>query len=164
MVGHDAAPVLLAMDAGVRETGWAIFQSRCLVTTGIIRVPHRRRLDAEIRICYLIGCLDEVVAEWQPGAVVYSRPSGPHWPIQALELLEAGLVAWSKRQRLGLYSYSAQEVRSAMAGHPNVSRDEIAYADMAMLALIGQGKTQHESEAVAAGDYHLDRGVSTSLP
>jgi Holliday junction resolvasome RuvABC endonuclease subunit len=160
MTRRDDEAVLLAIDAGLRETGWAIF--RCgqpvrLRRTGVIVVPGRRRVDAKVRVAHLVQCLDALVEEWGPGAVVCSEPSGIHWPVPALELLDAGLTEWSERRRLRVYTYTAQEVRLAIAGHPNVSKDQLAYAVMVRLGLIGQGKTTHEWEAVAVGDYHLRR-------
>jgi Holliday junction resolvasome RuvABC endonuclease subunit len=146
---------LLAIDAGVRETGWAIFRWGRLMATGVIEGPHRRRVDAGIRIAHLLQGLDCLVRQWQPTAVAYSQPSGINWPVPALELLDAALIAWSERQQLELCGYSAQEVRSAIAGHPNISRDQLAYAVMVRLKLIGQSKTTHEWEAIAVGDYHL---------
>jgi len=147
--------VLLAIDAGVRETGWAIFRSRRLASSGAIEVPERRRLEARARVSHLVRCLDDLVAQWQPGAVACSEPSGIHWSIPALELLDTALADWSQRHRLGLYSYSTQEVRSSITGHPNASGDQLAYAVMVRFRLIGQGKTAHEWEAIAVGHYHL---------
>jgi Holliday junction resolvasome RuvABC endonuclease subunit len=157
MLGPDATPVLLAIDAGVRETGWAIFLSGRLVTSGVIGAPNRRRVDIRARVSYIVRCLDDLAAKWQPGAVVYSQPSGLHWPVPALELLDAALAVWSRRHGLGLCGYSAQEVRSAIAGHPNASRDQLGYAIMVQLGLIGQDRTTHEWEAIAVGAYHLHR-------
>ena len=160
MVSPGATPVLLALDAGVRETGWAIFRSGRLATSGNIGAPHRGRMGAHIRVSHLLRCLDDLVAEWQPGTVAYSQPSGIHWPVPALEFMEVALVTWAKRHGLDLYTYTAQEVRAAIAGHPNVSRDRLAYGVMARLALIGQRKTTHEWEAIAVGDYHLQKPSS----
>ena len=157
MLTPSTEPVLLALDAGVRETGWAIFHSGQPGDTGVIIMPGRRRVDAQVRIEHLVQCLDRLVEEWRPEAVAYSQPSGIHWPVPALELLDAVLADWSRRHRLGLYSYTAQEVRVAVAGHPNVSRDRLAYAVMLRLGLIGQGKTTHEWEAIAVGHHHLSR-------
>ena len=65
---------------------------------------------------------------------------------------------------MAVYTYTAQEVRESMAGHPNASRDQLAYAVMACLGLIGQGKTTHEWEALAVGHYHLTRGAAAANP
>ena len=148
---------LLAIDAGVRETGWAIFQSEGLNSTGVIAVPGRGRVKGAVRVAHLIEGLDGLVAQWQPGAVACCQPSGINWSIPSLELLNSALCRWAPRHGLRLYNYSTQEVRSAIAGHPNASRDQLGYAIMVRLGLIGQGKTTHEWEAVAAGYYHRTR-------
>ena len=61
-------------------------------------------------------------------------------------------------------AYTSQEVREAMTGHPNASRDQLAYAVMVSLGLIGQAKTTHEWEALAVGQYHLTRGAAAATP
>ncbi len=160
---------LLALDAGVRETGWAIFHPARMndasndtgnatgKDTGIIRLPRSRRLHAADRVAHLVKCLDSLVARWSPAAVAYGQPSGIRWPVPSLELLDAALVNWSAGHRLPLYTYSAQEVRAAIARHAHVPRDQLAYAVMSRLGLIGQSKTTHEWEALAIGYYHLCR-------
>ena len=146
---------LLALDAGVRETGWAIFRPGFPPATGLLGAASRRSLGARVRVSQLLAGLDRLVEEWRPGGVAHCQPSGIRWPVPALDLLEAALADWSKRHRLCLYSYTAQEVRSAIAGHPNVSRDQLAYEVMVRLGLIGESKTTHEWEALAVGHYHL---------
>ena len=172
-----AAMTLLALDAGVRETGWAIFRTHrpgaaplnhtggdagdsarnAGTDTGVIRLPRSRSLDAADRVAHLVKCLDGLVARWQPAAVAYGQPSGIRWPVPSLELLDTALVNWSAGHRLPLYTYSAQEVRAAIARHSHVPRDQLAYAVMSRLGLIGQSKTTHEWEALAIGYYHLCR-------
>ncbi|PKB66463.1 MAG: hypothetical protein BZY81_07345 [SAR202 cluster bacterium Io17-Chloro-G4] len=148
---------LLALDAGVRQTGWAIFCSGRQVSTGMIGIRARRGIDAPARLIHLMECLDLLVEEWHPAAVAHSRPSGIHWPVPALELLETAILECSQRCGLPVYAYTTQEVRTAATGHPNTSKDELAYAVMAGLGLIGLEKTAHEWEAIAVGRYHLTR-------
>ena len=155
MTASDHAAALLALDAGVRETGWAIFRDGLPVTTGTIGTPGRRGLDAPTRVSRLVEALDRLVEHWRPGAVAHSQPSGIHWPVPALELLDAALLQWSQAHRLRLCSYTTQEVRAAITGHPNASKNQLAYQVMVSLGLIGQAKTAHEWEAVAVGYYHL---------
>ena len=146
---------LLALDAGVRQTGWAIFCPSRQVTTGMIGIPGRRGIHAPARLTHLLDCLDLLVEEWRPAAVAQSRPSGIHWSVPALELLERALLEWSRRHSLRVYAYTTQEVRTAVTGHPNTSKDELAYAVMAGLGLIGAEKNAHEWEAIAVGRYHM---------
>jgi Holliday junction resolvasome RuvABC endonuclease subunit len=149
--------VLLAVDAGVRETGWAIFRNGRVEATGAIKVPSRRRIDAEVRVKHLVKCLDDLVAQWDPAVVACCQPSGIGWRVPALELLDVALSNWSGRHRLCLYTYTSQEVRVAVAGHPNASRGDLGHAVMMRFGLIGQSKTTHEWEAIAVGNYHLRR-------
>ena len=147
--------VILALDAGVRETGWAVFSPKAELDTGVIGLPGRRRMKAQERLSHLIQALDELVVRWNPQAVAHSQPSGIHWPVPALELLDAALSDWAKRHRLPMYGYSAQEIRTAVTGQPNAPKEQLAYDVMVGLGLIGQAKTAHEWEAIAVGHYHL---------
>lgn len=148
---------LLALDAGVRETGWAVYLPDRMVSTGVIKLSRSRRLDTAGRVSHLVRCLNDLVAQWQPVAVAYGQPSGIRWPTPSLELLDNALVNWSAGHRLPLYTYSAQEVRAAIARHSHVPPDQLAYAIMRRLRLIGASKSTHEWEALAIGYYHLSR-------
>ncbi len=157
MKRENPKAALLALDAGVRQTGWAIFCSGRRVSTGMIGIRGRRGIDAPARLDHLVDRLDRLVNEWRPAAVAHSRPSRIHWPVPALELLERALLDWSRRHALPVYGYTTQEVRTTATGHPNTSKDELAYAVMAGLGLIGVEKNAHEWEAIAVGRYHLAR-------
>ena len=167
MTNGSVKETLLALDAGVRETGWAVFRPpgiQPVPATGIIKAPSPRRSDVPTRIAHLIQCLDLLVDEWAPRLVVHSQPSGIHWPVPSLELLEEALGSWSHRHNLPLHAYTAQQVRSAIAGQPNASQDQLAFAVMERLGLIGLSKTSHEWEALAAGEYHLSQTNLTPDP
>ena len=166
MSSREGIPVLLALDAGVRETGWATFVAQAPRTTGVIGSNARQRMNAEARVTQLVVSLDGLVEEWRPAAVVHSLPSGIHWPVPALDLLHTALLQWSERHHLPMHLYTAQEVRETVAGHPNASREQLAYAVMERLGLIGLSKTTHEWEALAVGHYHLSRlpGGATDPP
>ena len=160
MKGITEANVLLALDAGLGETGWTIIQHQKVIHSGLIQIPGRR-LDAASRISQLLQKLNQLAAQWQPEAVAHSRPSGIHWPVPALEMLESSLLQWCQDRGLPMHAYTAQEVRGSVTGHPNASRDQLAYAVMARLGLIGQAKNTHEWEAIAVGQYHLSRSGKT---
>ncbi len=150
--------VLLALDAGVRETGWAVFKDDEVIESGVTGLSTRRKVGPEVRVAHLIESLDELAGQWQPGAVALCQPSGINWPVPALDLLVSSLTEWSSGRRPPQFSYTAQEVRTAIAGHPNASRDQLGYATMLLLGLIGQGRSTHESEALAVGHYHQTLG------
>lgn len=151
----DRCKVLLALDAGVRETGWAVFSPGAEVTTGIIGLPRQRRMDVADHLAHLTRGLDRLLEPWCISAVVHSQPSGLHWPVPALVLLDTTLREWCQLHQLNLFAYSAQAVRTALTGHSNASKEDLAYAVMSALGLIGRSKTTHEWEAIAAGYYHM---------
>ncbi len=154
MSEEQAPQVILALDAGVGESGWAVFRDGKVEDTGVVGMHTRQRLDPEVRIAHLLAALEELAAKWQPQTIVLSRPSGINWPVPALDLLDDKLSRWSTDRAIGLAAYTAQEVRTAIAGHSNASKDQLGYAIMLKLGLIGQGRTTHEWEAIAVGHYH----------
>jgi Holliday junction resolvasome RuvABC endonuclease subunit len=151
------SPVLLALDAGVRETGWAVFKDGEVIESGVTGLSTRRKLEPEVRVSHLIESLNELVGRWDPQAVALCQPSGINWPVPALDLLISSLAAWCSERTLPQFYYTAQEVRTAIAGQPNASRDQLGYAIMLLLGLIGQGRSTQEWEAIAVGHYHRTR-------
>ena len=123
-----------------------------MIESGVTGLSTRRKLDPAVRVSHLIESLDELAGRWDP-----HQPSGINWPVPALDLLIASLATWSSERALPQFSYTAQEVKTAIAGHPNASRDQLGYAIMLLLGLIGQGRSTHEWEAIALGHYHRTR-------
>ena len=162
-----AAPaILLALDAGTRNTGWAIFQGYVPLRTGVITVRRRQHSDdaAAARIVRLAAELDELAAECRPAAAAVSQPAGlgGSTPAPALALLETALEQWGRRAGIPLTPYPAAEVRRAVAGHPRAAPPALAFAVMSALNLLGACKTANEWAALAVGAYHLYRtGRST---
>ena len=156
--------VLLALDTGVRESGCVVLGAEPSPVTGVIKTGPRRRLNAQGKVDLLLERLDQIIVRWRPTELVHSLPSGIRWQVPALELLECSLAALVERHRLPLYRYTSQEVRSAIAGHPNASRDQLGYAVMMNLGLIGQTRTTQEWEALAVGHYHLRKRPPGSSP
>ena len=101
--------------------------------------------------------MDELTEVWNPKLVALCRLSGINCPVPALDLLLTSFAEWSAGRDLPQFSYTAQEVRIAIDGHPNASQDQMGYATMLLLGLIGQGRSTHEREAIAVGHYHLTR-------
>ena len=148
----------MALDPGVSRTGWAVFRPGCEdLDTGVIGMGAGRTVSAQARLSHLVERLDSLVERWSPGSVAQSQPSGFRWRVPALALLDAALDEWSDRHHLTLHAYSAQELRSVIAGHSNASKKELAYAVMEGLGMIGTVKSSSEWEAVAVGRYHLAR-------
>ncbi len=105
---------LLALDAGVSQSGWAVFIPSGEVYSGVIAPPSRRSLKARTRLSYLSDSLDLLASKWLPVESAYSQASGIHWEVPALQLLEDTLRQWAERHLLPLFPYTAQEVRTAV--------------------------------------------------
>ena len=158
MTASKEPTVLLALDAGVRETGWTVFKGDEVIESGVTGLSTRRKVEPEVRVSHLLQSLDELTEKWNPKLVALCQLSGINWPVPALDLLLTSLAEWSAGRGLPQLSYTAQEVHTTIAGHPNASRDQLGYATMLLLGLIGQGRSTHEWEAIAVGHYHLTRG------
>ena len=98
----DAQPVLLALDADTRETGWAIFVGHTLSDSGIIATAGRAAGSAKIRIASLLLALDELVERFAPDEVAWCQPTGLRWDVPALALLEIELAHAGRGKPAGL--------------------------------------------------------------
>ena len=78
-----------------------------------------------------------------------------NWRVPGRDQLEQALLGWTDSTGLPLIVYAAPEVRAAVAGQPNASKDALGYAVMLRLGLIGQSRATAEWEAIAVGYYHL---------
>ena len=146
---------LLAISTGSRRTGWAVFADGHLKDTGTISIPAVLRARAGERAVLLICTLDELAVRWDVGAVAYRRRSSVGPPSPGDAPLEAELSRWREFRGLAWYSYGTGEIRKALAGKPNASREALAYAVMENLGLIGDNRAPEEWEAAAIGVYHF---------
>ena len=151
--------MVLALDAGVRQTGWAVFDSKRLLRTGVIGSSKRNGSKGRDRIASLMSELDLLAEDSHPEAIACCQPSGINWTVPSIRLLEESLLNWSETREIGFFSYTTQEIRAAIAGFANASPDRLGYAIMVRLGLIGQRRSTHDWEAVAVGYYHLSRST-----
>lgn len=156
--GHDTpreAGTLLALATGLRETGWAVFRGPAVTDSGTVNLKNRRKMTPSDRIAHQLDALGAVAVRWQAVCAVRSRADGINWRAPGLEQLDEALHTWADGLGIPLLDYTTQEVRAAVAGQPNASRDAVGYAVMQRLGLIGQSRATAEWEAIAAGYYHL---------
>ena len=154
---------LLALYPNLRQVGWAVFGARtsgkppvpCLVDSGTAGPGLRTRLERHERISNQLQGLRSVVEMHRPHCVICSWPGGMDWGAEGMRLLQRELDRWAAETGLPMTVYRAPEVRTAIAGKPNASKDALAYSIMFRLGLVGQYRTAPEWEAIAAGHYHL---------
>ena len=176
--------VLLAIDPTTKLMGWAVFvresspEARgtvgtgeassseggephphwCILETGVV-MAHYQAQPAETteRIKSIGYELDRVVQRWGPEEVACGKPSPLQLPHQkeGIDMLTRSLESWAQRRSLKLFCYPHREIRVAISGRANASKDEMAYMIMTRWRLLGEGKSTHEWNAIAVGDYHL---------
>ena len=157
-----ATPTLLALDAGTRTTGWAVFHGYAPHQTGLITLRRRpQHDDAASRIPRLLAELDALAAQHTPAAIALSRPNPPGAAASAaLSALATALDDWAQQAGIPLTPYPAAEVRRTVAGHPRAAPPALAHAVMTALNLLGARKSAPEWTALAVGAYHLYRNAA----
>ena len=146
---------LLAFCPGARRTGWAVYVGIGLKASGVLSMPPAAGEDSPHPADVLADRLDELAQGWGAEAVVCRRRSTIGGRPSATGSLETALERWRLRSRLAWHSYTSREVRTAVSGRSNASRDALAHATMAMLGLIGDNRRFEEWEAAATGACHI---------
>ena len=87
-------PALLALDAGIRETGWAVFKNGEVIENGVTGLSTRRKVEPEVRISHLIRSLNVLASQWQPQIVTLCQPAAStgrfrRWTCSCLRWLNA---------------------------------------------------------------------------
>ena len=152
--GVSESGLLLALAPGLRETGWAVFHGSGVAASGVAGLKARRKMEPSDRITHQLDVMSAVAVRWQAVCAVRSRAGGINWRVPGLEQLDEGLQHWANGLGIPLLEYTFQEVRAAVAGQPNASRDAVGYAVMRRMGLIGQSRATAEWEAIAVGYYH----------
>ena len=147
--------LLLALAPGLRQTGWAVLNGPTVARSGVVGLNSRRKTDPDDRIAHQLDALSSVVVRWPAVCAVRSKADGINWRVPGLEQLDGAIHAWADGLGIPLLSYTTQEVRAAVAGQVNASREALCYAIMRQLGLIGQSRATAEWEAIAVGYYHL---------
>ena len=151
---HEAG-ALLALAAGLRETGWAVFHGSAIAASGVAGLKARRKMEPSARTAHQLDALSAIAVRWQAVRAGRSRANGINWRVPGREQLDEALRCWADGLGIPLLECTTEEVRAAVAGQANASRDALCYAVMHRMGLIGQSRATAEWEAIAAGYYHL---------
>ena len=138
-----------------------------IMETGVIIAYHRLyRVGVAERIVAIEVELDRMIEKWQPQEVACGKPSLMQFPQQqeGVEMLTHALERWSQGYNISLHCYPLRDIRAAILGRANAAKGELAYAVMTRWGLLGEGKTAHEWNAVAVGDYHLGQRKTAVEP
>ena len=152
--GNTGTGTLIALAPGLRETGWAAFQGPAVAASGVVGLKSRRKMDPSDRIAHQMDALTAIADRWQAACAVRIKADGVNWRLPGVEQLDEALRSWAEGLGIPLLGHTTREVRAAVAGRSNASRDAVCYAIMQRLGLIGQNRATAEWEAIAAGYYH----------
>lgn len=145
---------LLALAAGLRETGWAVFHGSTVAASGVAGLKARRKMEPADRIAHQMNALSAVALRWRAVCAVRSRADNISWRVPGQGQLDDALRIWADGLAIPLFDHTIREVRAAVAGRSNAPRDALCYAIMRRLGLIGQSRATAEWEAIAVGYYH----------
>ena len=104
--------ILLAVEACIREMGWAIFADSRLTDTGRFACVRRQQGTGHGVVEAILLALNEVVAACQPGEVASAQPFRNQWPASGLDELAPAMQTWADQHRLPLFVYTPREGES----------------------------------------------------
>ncbi len=67
---------LIALDAGVRVTGWEVFSNGQIEGLGTIKLRARQCIDVSAGVAHLVECLNDLMARWNPDVAACSQLTG----------------------------------------------------------------------------------------
>lgn len=171
---------LIAIDPGSREMGFAMFMNRQLVDTLTVKA-QRKIKDVDERVCEML----RLAGAWQwpdwrrPGAdfptyvsttVVYEDPThmlvkGQARPIAQLYRAVGHVHQWARENGWTIYKYGVNEIKLGIAGSVSASKVEVEAVLRHEFNLHEAVKTEHEWDAIAVGNYHLQQErIKAAMP
>lgn len=148
---------VLGVDPGSAATGWALVVAEGnryhLEERGVLR-PHGR--DRAGRLADLDRRFSDLVARLVPDCSAVESPFTGINPRSGLALAECRgvLLAVLGRREVPVTAYSPAQVKSAIVGHGNAAKAQVAYMVVRLLHLDGQ-PPQDAADAAAVALTHL---------
>lgn len=121
---HKRTDVILAIDPGLREIGYAAVQGPGLMAHG---VESLRRIPREQRLSEARKALGQWIDSYRPSVVVleatHRHPTGT---FQSVHALARSLATMARRKRRKVVAYSAQTVRKHLVGNGKAEKIAVA--------------------------------------
>ncbi len=149
---------VIGIDPGSRVTGYGILegQGRHIVALawGVIRLPKGPLPHRLLKIYQEISAL---VAEHRPQAVALEEVVPETFPRAALKLGQAQGAAILAAAQAGvpIYLYHPLEVKQALTGYGNASKNQVAFMVKNILGLQREKLPLDTTDALSVGLYHL---------
>ncbi len=151
---------ILGVDPGSHATGWGIVQVQPAVrriASGVIRTGRTAALPARLLVIH--DELSAVITEWAPTVMAVEDLFNAKNARSSLVLGHArgaALVAGA-RAGLNVYEYAPAEVKKALTGNGQSSKEQVRFMVMRLLGLTSEPALD-ESDALAVALAHQGRG------
>lgn len=160
--------VVLGIDPGTATTGYGVVYRRAdgklaLLECGVIRTSSTERLPKRIR--QIFEGIQEIIERFDPGAVAVEDVFQGKNVRSALTLGHARgaiLLAAALRDRT-IAEYSPREIKSAVVGTGNATKDQVGYMVQRQLRLKTPPAPADAADGVAAALCHFLVASSPSL-
>lgn len=148
---------VLGIDPGSRVTGFGVVEAggpelRAL-GWGVIRLGQK---GLDRRLLKIFQEVSGLLTEYRPEAVILEEVVPEAFPRAALKLGQAQGVVILAAARAGLpvYLYHPLEVKQALTGYGNASKEQVAFMVKRILG-IHENLPHDASDALSVGIYHL---------
>ncbi len=144
---------VLGVDPGSRATGYGILEGKEVLSWGVIR-PGKGPLPA--RLLSIYRTLQEIIVQFAPSQVAIEEVLPEAFPHAALKLGQAqGVVILAAAQTgLPVFLYHPLEVKKALTGYGNASKEQINYMVKQTLGL-REELPLDASDALSVALFHL---------
>ena len=144
----------LCLSAGLRQSGWAVFDGCAVVDSGVIGLRGPRGIDRAARTSHLVEALSSIAVRCRVSTVARSRASERGGAVDT-KLLDQSLRGWADEMGIAMREYKARTVRATVTGRNSASKDDFCYAVMQRMRLVGDNRPTVEWEAIAIGIHHV---------
>ncbi|NPB09200.1 MAG: crossover junction endodeoxyribonuclease RuvC [Thermodesulfobacteria bacterium] len=144
---------VLGVDPGSRATGYGVIENDQVLSYGVIR-PRERTLEKRLLEIYLE--LLELIRAFSPKVMALEEvlpESFPHAAVKLGQAQGAALLA-AAQSGLPVFLYHPLEVKKALTGYGNASKEQLNFMVRNLLAISGDLPLD-ASDAISVALYHL---------
>ena len=153
--------IILGIDPGLASTGYGVVAhsgARLVALDGGV-VETRAGVAQELRLAEIHNAVEALIEEHDPGAIALEQLYFGHNARTAFAVGQARGVAMLAAGQRGLrcFSYTPQQVKSAVCGSGSAQKDQVARMVRALLGLAEPPASDHAADALAVAICHANR-------
>lgn len=141
--------MILGIDPGLANLGWAVMNEEELVEYGCIET--RAREKSEDRLDYIFGKVEELLDKYKVNEVVMESLYFAKNAKSAIKVAEVmGVVkVCAKRNGVKVYEYTPLQIKTALTGYGRATKDQVEDMVKRLLDRDEPIRPDHASDAVA---------------